>query len=122
MNPGYDTFEDLRVWQVGIQLCIDVYTIFKDNRNFGLRDQIQRSAVSAPSNIAEGFERQTDKEFIRYLYMAKGSCGELRTQLLIALSVSAIPQEQGQLLINRAKRLSGMLQKLIEARKRKGKR
>lgn len=122
MNPGYDTFEDLRVWQVGIQLCIDVYTIFKDNRNFGLRDQIQRSAVSVPSNIAEGFERQTDKEFIRYLYMAKGSCGELRTQLLIALSVSAIPQEQGQLLINRAKRLSGMLQKLIEARKRKGKR
>lgn len=122
MNSGYDTFEDLRVWQEGMKLCIDVSNTFKDNRNFGLRDQIQRSAISVPSNIAEGFERQTDKEFIRYLYMAKGSCGELRTQLLIAISVSAIPTEHGQMLINRAKRLSGMLQKLIDARKRNGKR
>ncbi len=122
MSSGYDSFEDLRVWQQGMKLCIDVYNIFKDNKNFGLRDQIQRSAISVPSNIAEGFERQTDKEFIRYLYMSKGSCGELRTQLLIAVSVSVIQQKQAGDLIDRAKHISAMLQKLIDARKRNGKR
>lgn len=122
MNSGYDSFEDLRVWQRGMSLCVDVYNVFKDNKNFGLRDQIQRSAISVPSNIAEGFERQTDKEFIRYLYMAKGSCGELRTQLLIAATVPVIPQTQANDFIDRAKHISAMLQKLIEARKRKGRR
>jgi four helix bundle protein len=122
MKTGYDSFEDLHIWQEGIKLCVDVYHILKDNKNFGLRDQIQRSAISVPSNIAEGFERHTDKEFIRFLYMAKGSCGELRTQILVAISVFAIEPEYGQPLIDRARKISGMIQNLIKARKRNGKR
>ena len=122
MKTGYDSFEDLIVWQESMKLCVDVYREFNACKDFGLRNQIQRSAISVPSNIAEGFERHTDKEFIRFLYMAKGSSGELRTQLLIAVSVSAIQHELGHGLIERAKKISAMLQKLIDARKRNGKR
>lgn len=118
----YDSFEDLWIWQEGMKLCTDVCLVMKDNRNFILRDQIQRSAISVPSNIAEGYERQSDKEFIKYLYIAKGSCGELRTQLMIALTLQAIPKETAERFIERAKKLSGMIQNLIKSRKHKGKR
>ncbi len=67
-----------------MQLCVDVYALLKDCRDYSFRDQIQRSAVPVPSNIAEGFERQTDKEFVQFLFIAKGSCAELRTQLYLA--------------------------------------
>ncbi|MEP6646977.1 MAG: four helix bundle protein, partial [Saprospiraceae bacterium] len=84
MENKYQSFEDLIIWKESMQLCFDIYAVLKPCRDYGLKDQIQRSAVSIPSNIAEGFERQTDKEFIRFLFIAKGSCGELRTQLYIA--------------------------------------
>ena len=122
MDSGFDSLEDLIVWQKSMRLCVDIYELFRHNKEFELRTQIQRSVVSVPSNIAEGYERQTDKEFIRYLYMAKGSCGELRTQLYIAISISTIEKESGMTLVDRARHISGMLQKLIDARKRGGKR
>jgi four helix bundle protein len=77
------SFEELEVWKTGIALSIQIFELFKSCTNFGFRDQIQRSVVSIPSNIAEGFERQTNKEFVQYLFIAKGSCAELRTQLQI---------------------------------------
>ncbi len=106
-------FEDLKVWQDGISIAVDIYSAFQKCNDFGLRDQIQRSAVSIPSNIAEGFDRQTSNEFIRFLRVAKGSCGELRTQLIIAHKVGVITDES---FIERTKHLSAMIQKLISYR------
>ncbi len=76
-----DAFEDLKVWKCSSRLCAEVYKAFKDNRDWGFKDQITRSALSVPSNIAEGYERNSRKEYVRFLKIAKGSCGELRTQL-----------------------------------------
>jgi four helix bundle protein len=80
-------FEDLKVWQEATSLAVEVYAVSKNgnfSQDFGFRDQLLRAAVSIASNIAEGKERETVPEFIRYLYMAKGSAGELKTQLMIA--------------------------------------
>jgi four helix bundle protein len=118
METNYQSFEDLKTWQEAMSLCVDVYRGFAQCTDFGLSNQIRKSAVSVPSNIAEGYERGTDKEFVRFLYISKASCGELRTQLLIAISVSALDRETGEVLIDKARKISGMLQKLINARKK----
>src|SRR5580765_7300739 len=73
-------FEDLQVWQEAASLAVEVYAVSKNgdfSQDFGFRDQLLRSAVSIAANIAEGKERETIPEFIRYLYIAKGSSGEL---------------------------------------------
>jgi len=111
------SFEDLDIWKDGASLSVQVYEQLKDCRDFGLRDQLQRSAISVPSNIAEGFERQTNKEFMQFLYIAKGSCGELRTQLFLASKVKVISEETANKLIEEAKKLSAKIYKLIEYRK-----
>lgn len=100
----YQTFEDLVVWKDGMRLCVDVYALLRDCRDFGFKDQIQRSAVSVPSNIAEGFERQTDKEFVQFLFIAKGSCAELRTQLYLASELKYIEKQKSIDFIDRAKK------------------
>ena len=82
-------------------------------KDFGLRDQIQRSAVSVPSNIAEGFERHSNKEFIPYLRIAKSSCAELRTQLIIANEIKLFSNQN---MIEETKRISAMIQNMISYR------
>lgn len=119
MGNRVQKFEDLTVWQVGVDLSIEVYNVLNNSRDFGLKNQIQRSAVSIPSNIAEGFERQTNKEFIQYLFIAKGSAGELRTQLHIADNVNEIDHQIAQKLISKATEISAMLHGLIKTRKEK---
>lgn len=79
-----DSFEDLEVWKSAMDLAEMVYKLTNTtelSKDFGLRDQIRRSAVSVPSNISEGFERNANNQFIYFLVIAKGSCGECRTQL-----------------------------------------
>lgn len=79
--------ENIEVRKKSVQLAKDIYTICKNNpqikNDYGIRDQLQRSVVSIASNIAEWNDRETDKEFIRFLYIARGSCSELKTQLFI---------------------------------------
>ena len=90
-------FEDIVGWQKARDLCKYVYSLTKHSsfsHDFGLRDQIQRAAVSVMSNIAEGFESQNNKTFIRYLYIAKGSCAEVRTQTYVALDQGYICHEE----------------------------
>lgn len=92
-----ERFEDVKSWQKGRELCQMVYRITnsgKFSRDFGLRDQMRRASVSIISNIAEGFESQSDQTFIRYLYMAKASSGEVRAQAYVALDQDYISQKE----------------------------
>lgn len=77
-------YRKLEIWKDGCLFAKDVYSVTQNWRDFGLKDQITRSAVSVPSNIAEGSDRGSDKEFSRFLHIAKASCEECRTQLYIA--------------------------------------
>lgn len=110
-------FEDLSIWQEGYKLCVDIYTLFKFCKDYSFKDQICRASVSIPSNIAEGFERDSNKEFIRFLYFSKGSCGELRTQLKIAKSIGYISNEDCEIYSQRIIKLSKMIQSFINKRK-----
>jgi len=80
---GVLKFEDLDVWKRSAALCAEIYKELSDLKDFGYRDQITRSSLSISSNVAEGFERQGKKEFINFLNYAKGSTGELRSQVYI---------------------------------------
>ena len=82
------SFEDLEIWQIAKGLAVKIYSLSRAPRfskDFSLRDQMRRAAVSIMSNIAEGFERGGNQEFVQFLYIAKGSCGEVRSQLYVAL-------------------------------------
>jgi len=92
-----ESFEDLWVWQKRIELVKQVYLLTgegKLNKDFGLRDQLQRAAVSIPTNIAEGFERSSRKEYVLFLNIAKGSAGEVRSLLRVALEIGYIDQSR----------------------------
>ena len=117
MENNYHSFEDLLIWQEGMDICYQIYDQLSNCRDFGLKDQMQRSSVSIPSNIAEGFELSSNRAFIRHLYIAKGSAGELRTQLYIAIRQQYISNESGALLVQQTKKIGGMIQNFIMARK-----
>ena len=84
------TFEEIKVWQKAKELCVITYKIFSTSKDYGFRDQIQRASVSVMNNIAEGFERKGNKELSRFLYISKGSCGEVRSMLQLALELGYI--------------------------------
>ena len=110
-------FEDLEVWKEARRLTNEVYAATRDtgfSKDFGLRDQIRRAAVSVMSNVAEGFERGGNQEFVQFLYIAKGSCGEVRSQLYVAVDQGYIGKDQFVQMFNSFKRLSGMLSSLID--------
>jgi four helix bundle protein len=112
-----EKFEDLRVWKEGMQLAIKIYNSLANCGDFGLRNQMQRAAISIPSNIAEGYERNSNKEFIQHLFIAKGSCAELRTQSYIATKVGTINNSAGNEILEITKKISAMLSRLIKTRK-----
>jgi len=112
-------FRKLRVWQLAKDLAVMIYKISKTNpllKDFGFRDQIQRAAVSIPSNIAEGDESGTNRVSIRYFYTAKGSIAELQTQLIIAHEIGYIESQMMESLIDECDKISIMLTKIIKAR------
>ncbi len=105
-------FEDLEIWKDARHLTQAIYRLTaaeKFSKDFGLRDQIRRAAVSIMSNIAEGYERGGNPEFTQFLYVAKGSCGEVRSQLYIALDQGYTEQKQTDELMESFKRLSSMV-------------
>jgi four helix bundle protein len=110
-------FEDLEVWQLAKELTSLIYKVSSSGtfaRDFGLRDQMRRAAVSIMSNIAEGFESQTQALFIRFLGHAKGSAGELRAQLYIALEQEYITGEESQTAFTLAEMCSKKLARFIQ--------
>ncbi len=114
-----EKFEDLEVWQEGMRMVINIYKNLTDCKDYSLRDQIQRAAVSIPSNISEGFDRGSNKEYIHFLYIARGSCAELRTQLYLALKLGLINKSKATELIDKTHKISAMLYNLIKTRKEK---
>jgi four helix bundle protein len=109
-------FEDLEVWKRGCRLCVDIYKANRECKDFAFKDQITRSALSIPSNIAEGYERGTNKDAIKFFFYAKGSAGELRTQIYIGIEIGYIHKPLGLSWIQEAEQLSKMLAALIKAR------
>jgi four helix bundle protein len=109
---AYQSFEDLEVWQRACRLTVDIFKVFESCKNFSFKDQIQRAALSVPSNVAEGSERGSSKDFAHFLNIAKGSCGELRTQLYIARKLELLTKPAFDALIKESKELSAMLEGL----------
>lgn len=111
-----DKFEDIIAWQKAGKLSYDIYLQFRICRDFGFKSQIERASVSIMNNIAEGFERRTNKEFKNFLYISKGSCGEVRSMLYLALRLKYINQKEFnyyyELSIEISKLLSGLIKSL----------
>lgn len=110
-------FEDLEVWKSARELTNRIYEITNDGRfakDFGLRDQIRRASVSVMSNVAEGFERGGNQEFTQFLSIAKGSCGEVRSQLYVAMDRAYIAKKDCEQLIDEFRKLSIMINNFVE--------
>jgi four helix bundle protein len=105
-------FEELEVWKRSSRLAVDVYKLIDDIRLYSLRDQMARSCLSIPCNIAEGADRDSDREFRRFLAISKGSAGELRTQLYIGLKAGIFSEEVAKPLIDEVKEISSMIEGL----------
>lgn len=114
----FKSFEEIISWQKARELNKLIYEITNKNpnfsRDFGLRDQIRKSSISISSNIAEGFERETTKEFIRFLFIAKASAGEFRSQLYLAFDLAYIESENFEDLKNRVNEVSKTISGLIK--------
>lgn len=119
----YNSFEDLPVWQNARELGVSIYKTSSEgklSKDFALRNQVQKAVISVSSNIAEGFERGSKKEFIQFLYIAKGSCGELRSQLYIIKDLGYLDNDNSEILIksasNASKQISGFIKYLKTSR------
>ena len=111
------SFKDLRIWQKGIQLVEDIYRAsrgFPKEEIYGLQSQMRRSAISVPSNIAEGFARLHNREYRNFLYISLGSCAELTTQIIIASRLKYIEDSIANTLLNAIDELSRMTMSLIK--------
>ena len=112
----FTRFEDIIAWKKSEELAILVYKLFKDCRDYGFKDQIQRACISVSNNIAEGYERMSNREFRNFLSIAKGSAGEVRSMLSIAHKLGYIDLNSFQnlnfLAIEISKILSGLIKTL----------
>ena len=114
------TFKDLLAWQKSLTLAKKVYQVtgnFPTEERFGLVNQMRRCAVSIPSNIAEGYGRGSDKELLRFLYVALGSSNELETQLILSLELSFMKEEDSRMLQGLNTEVNKMILSLIYRRK-----
>ena len=111
-------FEDLDVWKRSAGLSADIYIELKQLKDFGFNDQITRSGLSIPSNIAEGMERSSNKEKVQFLSYAKASCGELRTQSYIGMKIGYVSKNKGNQWITETKEISAMLIGLMNSIKK----
>ncbi len=111
-------FEDLDVWKRAVKLSANIYKELRCLKDYGFKDQITRSGLSIPSNIAEGFERISSRESVNFLSYAKGSCGELRTQIYIGIETQYINKNKGDEWLQEVNEISAMLNGLIKTRRK----
>lgn len=118
MNKTRRPHEKLDLWQAGVDLSAEIYGVIKNlpkEETFGLSSQMRRAVVSIPSNIAEGASRQSKKEFINFLYVARGSLSELETQLAIAKKLGYLNEECYTKIVTKTDKIGKMLTGLIKA-------
>ena len=114
----FKSYEEIEAWRKGRELVQEVYSLTRSGefaKDFGLKDQIQRAAVSVCSNVAEGFERRGNKEFVKFLWYAKGSAAEVSSQLFHAKDLGYVTADQFNDVFNHAKLIAAMLQNLIKS-------
>lgn len=113
-----EKFEDILSWQKAKELTLFIYNLFEGVKDYSFKDQIQRASISVMNNIAEGFEKGTKKEFVRFLYIARGSCGEIRSMLYLAKDLNYINKDDYDLLNNNcieiSKLIFGLIKKVIK--------
>ena len=102
-------FEDLRIWQDAQEVALEIYEMFKDNKDYGFRDQIQRAAISISNNIAEGSEYSSDAMMVRYLRISKGSCGEVKNMLYLCPKLGYCSNAEAVELIGKCKSLTNAI-------------
>lgn len=107
-------FEDCIAWVKSGELSVKIYIIFRESRDFGFRDQIQRASVSIMNNIAEGLERNTNNELRNFLYIAKGSAGEVRSMLYLGYKLNYLSSNEYSELISLVREISCVLSGLIK--------
>lgn len=122
----FEKFEELEVWKLSMDLRTEIYKLTDTelfSKDFGLKDQIRRCAVSIPSNISEGFERDSKNQFLYFLAIAKGSSGELRTQVKIAKALNYINERDFEILnekcLSTSKQLKGFINYLKQTKPKK---
>ena len=112
MNKKIEYFEDLFIWRKAVEFAKEIYLITEKKslkNDFGLKNQMRDSAVSISSNIAEGFERRSRKEYLNFLNIAKGSAGEIRSQLYVTFEIGYLEKSELECLREKAKFLSGSI-------------
>ena len=117
MQRKIKTYRDLDIWKVAIELVKDIYELtenFPKQELYGLVSQMRRSAVSVPSNVAEGFRRFHNKEYKQFLYMSLGSCAELETQITIAKELKYIQKDKEALLLEKLDHICRMISNLLK--------
>jgi len=112
-------FEDIIAWQKGQYLAVEIYSTFGNLKDYGFRDHICRAVVSISNNIAEGFDRDTDAEFVRFLYIASGSCSEVRSMLHLALRLNYIDSKRRDALVRNAIEVSKIIKGFIKSLRKK---
>jgi len=110
----FDRFEDIIAWKKAKDLTSECYKIFTTLKDYSFKDQILRAVLSIMNNIAEGFERMSNKDFKNFLFIAKGSCGEVRSMLYIALERRYITEQEFNNLYNKSLEISKILSGLIK--------
>lgn len=108
-------FEDIIAWQKGQALAVELYSSFSTLKDYNFKDQISRAAVSISNNIAEGFDRSSDADFRRFLFISLGSCSEVRSMLYLAEKLNYIDVKRRDLLIEQASEISKILWGLIKS-------
>ncbi|MEM7486027.1 MAG: four helix bundle protein [Bacteroidota bacterium] len=110
-------FEDLKMWQKSQDLAVQIYQHFSKSKDYGFKDQITRASVSISNNIAEGFERQSNADFKRFLYFALASNGELRSMLYLSERLNYLTSKSSRELIEATNEISKMLYSFIKSMK-----
>ena len=108
-------FEDLEVWKRAVELSTEIYVKTRELKDFGFRDQITRAGLSIPSNIAEGVERSTPPDQIKFLDYSRGSCGEVRTQTIVGMKVGFLDETTGRQWCDETRQLAAMINGLINS-------
>ncbi len=108
------SFEDLEVWKESKDLYKELFSIFSNYKDYSFKDQLLRASLSIMNNIAEGFDRETGKELIRFLYISRGSCSEVRSMLYLAKDFSFVDEKEILNLLEKTRKISAKLTKFIK--------